>query len=57
MWLSGAERAVEIFEKALDKFLYPIYVRHENVHNTLRAQVELLIKTSLCSDAEACSFN
>ena len=30
---AGVERAIEIVEKALDKFGPPIYVRHEIVHN------------------------
>ena len=31
---AGVDRAIEIVEKALDKFGAPIYVRHEIVHNT-----------------------
>ena len=40
---AGVERAVEIVERALDRFGAPVYVRHEIVHNkrvvdTLRAK-------------------
>jgi len=31
---AGVDRAIEIVERALDKFGAPIYVRHEIVHNT-----------------------
>ena len=31
---AGVDRAIEIVERALDKFGPPIYVRHEIVHNT-----------------------
>ena len=31
---AGVDRAIEIVERALVKFGAPIYVRHENVHNT-----------------------
>ena len=31
---AGVDRAIEIVEKALQKFGAPIYVRHEIVHNT-----------------------
>lgn len=31
---AGVDRAIEIVERALDKFGRPIYVRHEIVHNT-----------------------
>ncbi len=31
---AGVERAIEIVERALEKFGAPIYVRHEIVHNT-----------------------
>ncbi len=31
---AGVDRAIDIVEKALDKFGAPIYVRHEIVHNT-----------------------
>lgn len=31
---AGVDRAIEIVEKALEKFGRPIYVRHEIVHNT-----------------------
>jgi 4-hydroxy-3-methylbut-2-enyl diphosphate reductase len=31
---AGVERAIEIVEKAIEKFGAPIYVRHEIVHNT-----------------------
>jgi 4-hydroxy-3-methylbut-2-enyl diphosphate reductase len=31
---AGVDRAIEIVEKAIDKFGAPIYVRHEIVHNT-----------------------
>jgi 4-hydroxy-3-methylbut-2-enyl diphosphate reductase len=30
---AGVDRAIEIVERALDKFGAPIYVRHEIVHN------------------------
>ena len=30
---AGVDRAIEIVEKALEKFGSPIYVRHEIVHN------------------------
>ena len=30
---AGVERAIEIVEKALQKFGAPVYVRHEIVHN------------------------
>ena len=30
---AGAERAIDIVERALKKFGPPIYVRHEVVHN------------------------
>ena len=30
---AGVERAIEIVERALDKYGPPIYVRHEIVHN------------------------
>jgi 4-hydroxy-3-methylbut-2-enyl diphosphate reductase len=32
---AGVDRAIEIVERALDKFGAPIYVRHEVVHNRL----------------------
>ena len=31
---AGVDRAIEIVERALEKFGRPIYVRHEIVHNT-----------------------
>lgn len=31
---AGVDRAIEIVERALEKFDHPIYVRHEIVHNT-----------------------
>ena len=31
---AGVDRAIEIVERALQKFGRPIYVRHEIVHNT-----------------------
>src|SRR5574343_1733111 len=31
---AGVDRAIEIVERALEKFGAPIYVRHEIVHNT-----------------------
>ena len=31
---AGVDRAIDIVERALDKFGAPIYVRHEIVHNT-----------------------
>jgi len=31
---AGVDRAIEIVEKALEKFGAPVYVRHEIVHNT-----------------------
>ena len=30
---AGVKRAIEIVEKAIDKFGTPVYVRHEIVHN------------------------
>ena len=30
---AGVERAIEIVERAIDKFGAPVYVRHEIVHN------------------------
>ena len=30
---AGVERAIEIVEKALNKYGAPVYVRHEIVHN------------------------
>ena len=30
---AGVERAIEIVERALEKFGAPVYVRHEIVHN------------------------
>ena len=30
---AGVERAIEIVERALDKYGPPVYVRHEIVHN------------------------
>src|SRR5213596_640060 len=30
---AGVERAIKIFERALEKYVPPIYVRHEIVHN------------------------
>ena len=35
---AGVDRAIEIVERALEKFGAPIYVRHEIVHNHLRGQ-------------------
>ena len=32
---AGVDRAIEIVERALEKFGAPIYVRHEVVHNRL----------------------
>ncbi|HEX9905059.1 MAG TPA: 4-hydroxy-3-methylbut-2-enyl diphosphate reductase, partial [Propylenella sp.] len=37
---AGVERAIEIVERALEKFGPPVYVRHEIVHN--RTVVEAL---------------
>lgn len=31
---AGVDRAIEIVERAIQKFGAPIYVRHEIVHNT-----------------------
>ena len=31
---AGVDRAIEIVQRALDKFGAPVYVRHEIVHNT-----------------------
>ena len=31
---AGVDRAIDIVERAIDKFGAPIYVRHEIVHNT-----------------------
>jgi 4-hydroxy-3-methylbut-2-enyl diphosphate reductase len=31
---AGVDRAIEIVQRALDKFGSPVYVRHEIVHNT-----------------------
>ena len=31
---AGVDRAIDIVERALQKFGAPIYVRHEIVHNT-----------------------
>ncbi|MBQ0131102.1 MAG: 4-hydroxy-3-methylbut-2-enyl diphosphate reductase, partial [Comamonas sp.] len=31
---AGVDRAIEIVDRALEKFGRPIYVRHEIVHNT-----------------------
>jgi 4-hydroxy-3-methylbut-2-enyl diphosphate reductase len=31
---AGVDRAIEIVDRALEKFGAPIYVRHEIVHNT-----------------------
>ena len=37
---AGVDRAIEIVERALDKFGPPVYVRHEIVHNRIgRAHV------------------
>jgi 4-hydroxy-3-methylbut-2-en-1-yl diphosphate reductase len=46
---AGVDRAIEIVERALDKFGAPIYVRHEIVHNTfvvndLKAQGAIFIE-------------
>ena len=46
---AGVDRAIEIVERALDKFGAPIYVRHEIVHNTfvvndLKAKGAILIE-------------
>jgi len=46
---AGVDRAIEIVERALDKFGAPIYVRHEIVHNThvvndLRARGAIFIE-------------
>jgi len=30
---AGVDRAIEIVERALDRFGAPVYVRHEIVHN------------------------
>ena len=35
---AGVDRAIEIVERALERFGAPIYVRHEIVHNTLVVQ-------------------
>ncbi|MEY2677612.1 MAG: hypothetical protein RLZ00_304, partial [Pseudomonadota bacterium] len=31
---AGVDRAIDIVERALEKFGAPVYVRHEIVHNT-----------------------
>ena len=46
---AGVERAIEIVEKALQKFGAPVYVRHEIVHNKtvvdqLAAQGAIFVK-------------
>src|SRR5215475_12271460 len=46
---AGVDRAIEIVERALEKFGAPIYVRHEIVHNTfvvndLRAKGAIFIE-------------
>jgi 4-hydroxy-3-methylbut-2-en-1-yl diphosphate reductase len=46
---AGVERAIEIVEKALEKFGAPVYVRHEIVHNKhvledLRAKGAIFVK-------------
>ena len=46
---AGVERAIEIVERALDKFGAPVYVRHEIVHNkrvveTLRAKGAVFVE-------------
>ena len=46
---AGVERAIEIVERALDKFGPPVYVRHEIVHNkhvvdSLRAKGAIFVK-------------
>ncbi len=35
---AGVERAIEVVQRALDKFGAPVYVRHEIVHNTVVVQ-------------------
>jgi 4-hydroxy-3-methylbut-2-enyl diphosphate reductase len=47
---AGVDRAIEIVERALEKFGSPIYVRHEIVHNThvvadLRARGAIFIES------------
>ena len=47
---AGVDRAIEIVERALQKFGSPIYVRHEIVHNTyvvndLKPRAPFLLKT------------
>ena len=42
---AGVDRAIEIVNKALNKYGKPVYVRHEIVHN--KQVVEDLKKTSL----------
>ena len=46
---AGVERAIEIVERALEKFGAPVYVRHEIVHNkhvveSLRAKGAVFVK-------------
>jgi len=46
---AGVERAIEVVEKALERFGAPIYVRHEIVHNkhvveTLKARGVIFVK-------------
>jgi len=46
---AGVERAIEIVEKAIEKFGAPVYVRHEIVHNkhvveTLRAKGAIFVE-------------
>ena len=39
---AGVERAIEIVEKALQKFGAPVYVRHEIVHNKYVVNLSLI---------------
>ena len=51
---AGVDRAIEIVEKALEKFGSPVYVRHEIVHNkyvvnNLKKKELYLLKNSMKS--------
>ena len=50
---AGVDRAIEIVERAIQKFGAPIYVRHEIVHNTyvvndLKARGAIFIEDMRC---------
>ena len=47
---AGVERAIEIVEKALERYGPPVYVRHEIVHN--KRVVETLKAKGLTSTLE-----